>query len=309
MKKSLLALAVTVLSGMAGAQSFPGAMPGKANIALTPVGAGTPSTGTAAARPVPLVNPFNGKSLSAEQIQRELEQARLQTQMLEEQLKQTNLAEELKSVPLRKAVEAAQAATAVKKEEVTQKELTQGAKAALQAATRATAEPIAKPAKKRLSASRVQASPTASKPVDQPAPQKAVAAPAPRPKLLSIIAVGTSRSVVLEAAGGTLVVSDGETSPWGPVRVLDEASIDMGGQTLRVHGATMARFVNSDKTVEAAAPAASTSAFQPASASVPKSVNLPVQANGPLPPLPLPPTNSAMPSLQLPPGVDVLPAP
>ena len=78
-------------------------------------------------------NPFTGRQQSVEQLQRQLEDAKLNTQLIEEELKQTNLKGEMGNVPLRKEVEAAQARTATKKEEMGQRDMEELQKAAVAA--------------------------------------------------------------------------------------------------------------------------------------------------------------------------------
>lgn len=335
MKKTLLALALTGTFGVAAAQALSTGLP--TNKPLVSTGATTTAVVAQAAtvgKTDPHVNPFNGKLQSAEQIQRELEQARMETQMLEERLKQTNLSEELRAVPVRKAVEVAQAATAMKKEEASQKEIEAAMRApkiSPAAASRAAsaAIPVAKPVP--VKKPRPVVKPSKESANSRPETSQAAAAPAlPRPTLVSVMAVGSARSAVLDVAGGTMVVSDGESTPFGVLRVRDKDSIELGGSTFRVHNATIARFVVSDaKAVAApgssnqggpaavATPPAAAPAVQPV---VNTTTALPAQANGPLSALPLPPGTPAaaaqdgigpkaqMPSLQLPPGVNLLPA-
>lgn len=323
MKKTLLALAMAGAFSAALAQGLVTASPSKPappTVTLTTAGlpgakvvdvtqgheVGAPAG--AAAKPSPLVNPFNGKPLTAEQIQRQLEETKLQTQLLEEQLKQVNLSEEIKSVPLRKAVEAAQAATSVKKEELALKEMSAPKVSPTAQAARPKTNTVKKTVTKR------------AKTKAEVPEAKAAPAQMPMPTLSSIVSIGAKRSIVLEAAGGTLVVGDGENSPFGQVQVLDGATARVGAMTLKVHAATMARFVNSDQlmatdttnggTYPSTAPV--TAPTQPvATASAPSTSGAKA---GALPPLPVPPANiaatltTAPPSLQLPPGVSMLPS-
>lgn len=339
MHPSLLVLALSGLLGIAHAQP---AKPDPA--AASKAGAGSAAQAAAAAKSMPLYNPYNGKLISAEQIQRELEQKRLETQMLEEQLKQTNLSEELKTVPLRKAVEAAQAATAVKKEEVNQKELEAVMKAPkvlpmpeVRADAKADAKAAASKKKpttsqakdgkdessdKEAKDAKAKAAKDAkdSKEVKDSKDAKAAGsqpAPPPRPTLVSVVSVGNSRTAVLEYAGGTLVLADGAMSPLGPLQILDEGSVDLGGTMLRVHSSTMARFIASDPKPAAPSSGGSVPALAPSSVTAPaptppQGVNGAMQSTTPLPPLPLPPSTPAggraqLPALQLPPGVSVMP--
>ncbi len=304
MNKTLLALLAAMCCGTVFAQaSAPAAKPA-----------------AVVAKPIPDVNPFTGKPLSAEQIQRQLEEAKLRTQMLEEELKQVNLEQEKSNVPLRKAVEAAQARTAVRKEEVTVRDIEEAQKAA--AANRAAEEQVraakvreaARDAAKEAAAKKSRTKPVAKASEaadsdDDSSATKRTAAPveppmARRPTLTSVIDLAGSRSAILELAGGTLVVKDGDMTPFGPLKVLDTQSVNLNGDIYRVHSSTLSRFVVSDpkpvdpmaaKNVAAApltAQAQPTSAAQGASNGAPSS----------------PPQRMALPPLQLPPGVSVLPA-
>lgn len=253
-------------------------------------------------------NPFTGKALTVEQIQLKLEEAKLQTQTLEEMLKQSNIAEELKNVPLRKAVEAAQAHTNLKKEETAQAVLVEQAKAAADAtaAAKAASRPAATaPARK----------PSRVREAEQAAAQPAEAPRAPRPTLLSVMDVGGAKSVVMDFGGATLVAADGDMTPAGPVRVIDGNSASVGGEVFKIRGNTLSRFVVSDPKVDPRATTAGASAYV-----APTSAGFPAGAAG-LPPLPtsvaaaapggqpvLTPTRSALPALQLPPGITSFPA-
>jgi len=364
MKKTILTLALAGTFGVAAAQSMvtsipatkpavagaiaaapskslaPATLTATAPAAAGPATAAAPGVVANAAKPDPHINPFNGKLQSAEQLQRDLEQARMQTQVLEEQLRQTTLNEELKAVPLRKAVEIAQAATAVKKEAVSQKELEAAMHAPKipvpTAVTAPGASPKPIPVKKVTVPKKVAT--TVAPTVSAPAP--AVKAPAPRPNLVSVLDIAGSRSAVLEFEGATLVAADGQSTPFGVVAVQDQNSVSVGGTTLRVHNATMARFIVSDGKAptaqgaagtagpaavgtQPAAPVVASPAVTPAAsapAGMPIGLGLPVQANGPIP---LPPSTPAMASpgtigvaaqgagqaVPLPPGVTLMPEP
>jgi hypothetical protein len=359
MKKTILTLALAGTFGVAAAQSMVTSIPAtkpvvtSTAVAAAPApAAAAPSAAANAANPAkqdPNINPFNGKLQSVEQLQRELEQTRMQTQVLEEKLKQTSLTEELKAVPLRKAVEVAQAVTAVKKEEVSQKELESAMRAPKAPAASVGVPGAVKPIPVKKAAPVHTVKPAAARvtsPAGSPtsAPTPAVAQ-APRPTLLSVMNVGGSRSAVLEFAGATLVVADGDQTPFGVMKVRDQNSVDIGGNTVRVHSATMARFIVSDAKAVATqgaqiqggaaavgtqppAPVVTSPApgVSPAPSAYASPLGLPAQANGPLPALPLPPSTPAMaaptpanaampgvpvagPGLTLPPGVSILPAP
>lgn len=278
-----------------------------------------PKPNVAVAKPTPDVNPFTGKPLSAEQIQRQLEEAKLRTQMLEEELKQVNIEQEKSNVPLRKAVEAAQARTAVRKEEVTVRDIEEAQRAATAAraaeeqaraakAREAAKEAARKPRSKPAAAAKAGDASTEASADDEAAVVKKQPAPvesamARRPTLTSVIDVAGSRSAILDFAGGTLVVKDGDMTPFGPLKVLDAQSVNLNGEVYRVHAATLSRFVVSDPKpvdptgLKSAVTAAPLTAQAPAT---------PVNANGAAPTSP--PQRMALPPLQLPPGVSVLPA-
>lgn len=216
------------------------------------------------------VNPFTGTPLSEEQLQRELDSAKIRTAYLEELLKQSNIKEELKNLPLRKAVEAAQVETAMQKEAIARKELDDNQKlvAAQKAAERAIAEEAAREARKK------NAKPAATKKAsgkdskdkqsakdefamgagDAEAPITAApVAPPPSPKmapsmqLMSVIDLAGSRSAMLDIGGNMLVVQDGAQAPGGVLRVVDAQTVDVAGQKYRVHQATIGRIVLSDQ--------------------------------------------------------------
>lgn len=337
MKKTAIALLLSGLSGLAFAQakntgSGP-ALTAEKNSAM-------PGVAPTSAK---MVNPFTGKELSAEQVQRELEAARVQTQMLEEQLKQMSLSEEMRNVPLRKAVEAAQAQTAVKKEEAARDDIEFNSKAAHAAATaRAVVSSSAatsaqnqgakkfikaqKPINERSLAKSPRSGGKSVEPgqnADAPGEKEATGSgpeteskrskesrtggtPAPTLTLLSVLSIGSQRSVLLEINGGTMVVGDGEPSPFGVVRVTDDSHANVGGLSLRVHSATLGRFVTSDPKPVAPGTATAINVSTPAPAALAQPQGMgglfaaPRGATPAMPPLP---------PLQLPPGVAVLSAP
>lgn len=270
------------------------------------------------------VNPFTGKPLSVEQIQRELEDAKIRTQLLEEALKQTNLRQEINTVPLRKAVEAAQAKTAVQREASAQDDMAEAkrsaaearqaaakAQAAKEAAERKAAQAEAQRAAKLAAKKKVQKTDEADE-GDEPSDEarevqaaKAAAKPVlARPSLSSVMDLAGSRSAVLAYGDNVLVVQDGGMTPSGPLKVVDMNSVEVNGEVLRVHSATLSRFVVSDpKPVDPAMAGRSGPAPVAASAPVVKSANEASPAANPAPAG----QRSALPPLQLPPGVSVLP--
>jgi hypothetical protein len=203
------------------------------------------------------MNPFNGKSLTVEQLQRELEVSRYHSQMLEEELKQANTREELKNVPARKAVEAAQAETQYRKEILAQKDVETALKHPVEPSPRLTAvaPAVVRKSAKALAKEKAEAENQAKA---QAAAAAARAAVPPSVTLLSVLKVGGKASVVLEIQGGVTTVSDGEMSPVGPVKVLSDTSAKVGNTSLTVHGQTISRFVQSDTRPAASGSSAST---------------------------------------------------
>ena len=259
--------------------------------------------GEAPAAKAPMeVNPFTGKPLSVEQIQRELEEAKLRTQMLEEALKQSNLREEITNVPLRKAVEAAQARTAAKKEEFGQRDMEELHRAAsLSRAAESQPKPVkasrdAVSSKSKTAASKsdTKRAPVAANTAGESAPSGEDAPATPsrstKPVLMSVIEVSGQRAALIDFGGNTLVAQDGGMTPVGPLKILDGTSVNLNGETYRVHGVTLSRFFSYDNKAPAAA--------------VPAHSATPAQASVPVPSAP---QRTALPPIQLPPGATVLP--
>lgn len=190
-----------------------------------------------------LVNPFNGKPLSQDQLQLELERSKYTTQLLEEQLKQTNALEEIKNVPGRKAVEAAQFRTAEKKEEAAVKDIENNMKTAKVAFEPAAAPKPVKKSAKALAKERAEAAAAAKRQADDAAARAAAIPPA---ELVSVMLVGSSRAVVIEVNGAVATIADGDQSPVGAVHILDSSSASIGGRVYKVHAQTLSRFVMSD---------------------------------------------------------------
>lgn len=192
------------------------------------------------------VNPINGKSLSVEQLQLELERAEMSTKLLSEKLKQANSTYDLNNLVLRKGVEAAQARTQIAKEASTLRDVEQQSAAKqLPAPQAAPTEPPPKSAKE-LARERAAAKAAADKAARAAAE---LAKKTPPATLLSVLSVGNKRSVVLDIKGNIATVSDGETSPVGPVRVIDGGTASVNGWTLKVHEQTIGRWVASDGAV------------------------------------------------------------
>lgn len=257
---------------------------------------------TTASRPDVGVNPFTGRPLTAEELQRQLEAARLQTAALEELLKQTTLTSEIATVPLRKGSEQAQARLNTRNEELKLKELERVAKEAEAAAARQKADAAESSKREKARAKNPQTTSTKGPSVEAMQP-----APLARPTLLSVMDVGGSRSAVLDFGGNTLVVADGGVTPFGPISIGADHSVKLNGQPFKVSGSTLSRFQRSD-TGDAPARGASASLPAPASSTpvAAPSTNTPVGSAGQVvgdssgAPARLPP-------LQLPPGMTVMP--
>jgi len=286
------------------------------------------------------VNPFTGKPLTVEQIQRELEEAKLRTAMLEEVLKQSNLQEELTAVPVRKSVEIAQARTAIKREEVAAGELqAQQTEAAAQRAAEARmrAAQVAKEElevrqarqaaaeraanERRAAARKRKAELEAAKQAKlTPSLEAAQAAPvrqAPRVTLTSVMALGNKRSAVLDVDGEVMVVEDGATTRFGVLRVMGGDQVELNGHRLAVPTAGVSRFVVSDPKPTGPQSAGGTTnrtvsapVGLPTTAAVPAAVSqLPPEATaGSSTGQPAAAPRSQLPPLQLPPGLTVLPS-
>lgn len=241
------------------------------------------------------VNPFTGKALNFEQGQRQLELLRLQSQVLEEQLKQVGLTEDMKNVPLRKAVEAATATTALRKEAGVQQQLEQAAQAV--ARSEAEARAAARAAKQQASRAPKPAQPARSEP--------AAAAPAPPPiRLVSVLSVAGQRAAVFTVGDASMIVRQGEQSPFGLVDIVDANVARLGAQHYTVDAHTLARAVLPDRVAEKTSGASQGGASHSANPAQPSNTGLP-----PAPPAAVSASASsspALPPLQLPPGVRLL---
>lgn len=224
------------------------------------------------------VNPFTGKALKFEEITRQLEASKLQTQLLEEELKQTNIQEETRVVPARKAVELAQAKSGIRKEEATIAAMTETIQQ-----TKSVKKNVS--AKKKAESDQalrqeIEAKIRAEMAVSQA--QRVVI-----PTLTAVLTSAGSRTAVLDFEGSSLLAQEGEATPAGVVHIKDDSSIEVGGRTLKVHDATISRFVVSDKKVD---PKQVATTNKPAVASAPAAVAAaPVQGSFQLPPLVPPP--------------------
>lgn len=179
------------------------------------------------------VNPFTGKPLSGEELQARLEASRMLTAALEEQLKQVTLAGEISLLPHRKGAEIASAKLGARGEQLKLQQLeheaAEAARERRDAARRAKeAEKAAKDAAKRRAQAPVEVAP--------------VAPVIPRPALVSVMQVGTQASAMLDFAGASLLVNDGEMTPLGPAHIVDSETVTLGGVPYRVSSSTLSRF-------------------------------------------------------------------
>lgn len=314
MKQLNVLLAAALLATTAYAQSEAPAPSVPATVTTVPAAA-APSV-TVKGGKVTVTNPFTGTAVSVEELQAELEAARLRTAALEEQLKQTSLSNEITTVPLRKAVEAAQARTTARNEELKLQEAERANREAAERAARERADAAAAAKAAKEAAKNRGRAPSTSAAADA---ANALPAPAPMPRvtLLSVMAIGDSKSVVLDFDGATAVVEDGGLTPMGKVTILDPHSAMLGQRTFKVSTATLSRYKRSEQDAAAAAPAGTSVTTVPAPAQpgvtggvtavAPRAAagGMPVAAStqqgAPGAPAQLPP-------LQLPPGMTILPA-
>jgi hypothetical protein len=216
------------------------------------------------------INPFTGRDLSAEQRQRQLESAKMDTDLIQEKLKQANLIAELTYLPLKKRAEVAALpgmATASNQANVPV------AKAAFEDGAAAATRPVRKAVKKTATPKKVE--PVA-------APVAAVPA-APSISVSGISINGTKASAIVEADGGVMSVQHGESTPFGQLRVVDSRTITLGGRTYHVRDAMLSRMTVSDPVYVDPEKARINAPIPTQPAAVPL-LNLP-----PLPPLPQPP--------------------
>jgi hypothetical protein len=182
------------------------------------------AAGDAAALPQPAskMNPYTGLSMATEALLRQLDAAKLETALLEERMKQQNLMAEMELLPARKRAEAATLVKDVRTE----------AKA-IKAEQDGTGPPVAKATPK-----------TAVKP--KIAEPEIKAPPAPKIELMSLISGVNGVSAVVDLNGNTVVLREGEETPFGVMSVVDESTILLGKQRFSVHAHTLSRMVVSD---------------------------------------------------------------
>jgi hypothetical protein len=224
-------------------------------------------------------NPFTGKDLSAEQRQRQLENAKMDTDLIQEKLKQANLIADLTYLPLKKKSEVSTLPGVTK----------DLAAAANPAATKpAATDTNTQPARKAVKKGKVV------KKAEEKVEAAPVAAPAQPSITVSSISInGTKASAILEADGGNVMSAQhGDITPFGQLRVVNARTVTLGGRTLSVRDSMLSRMVVSDPVVvdpekarSMPAAAAMSPVAQPSSQST-ATIPLP-----PLPPLPAPPKN------------------
>lgn len=256
MKPIALAIAF-VLSAPAFAQSGPAS--------ANPVPGGVEVTSAVSKKPGVFareINPFTGKPLSGEELQMRLEASKLLTQQLEEQLKQVTLAGEIEGVPARKGAENATARAELRKEELKLAELEAEASAkararaaeekarrdaerAAKAAARAAAKEDARRKKAGLPSLAEEAAARAAEAAANSArSQQAMSAPV----LVSVQKSGSAASALFDHGGASLLVNDGESSPFGMVKVIDDQTVEVNGVRMQVNGNTISRFAVPEST-------------------------------------------------------------
>lgn len=229
------------------------ALPASAQAALAA------STAVSGDAPTPGVNPFTGKSLSEEDLQRQLEASKARTALLEEQLKQATISADIANLPIKKRAEVS--------------------KLELPAPPAAASAPVVpKPVKVK-------------KVVVKKTPLVEVVAPqTPHVRLDGVVVNEGVASAILDVDGNSSVVANGGATPFGQVRVLNANSVMVGAMALHVEeDSTIARVRISDpkwvdpKDQKVVLP------------TLPMASGVAATANGrPLPPVPLPPPTTAM---------------
>jgi hypothetical protein len=203
------------------------------------------------------VNPFTGKSLNEEDLQRQLEASKARTSLLEEQLKQVTITADIANVPLKKRAEVAK---------------------------------LELPAPPVAASAPVQPKPIKKRPVKKASPAVEVVAPKmPNVRLDGVVVNQGVASAILDVDGNSSVVANGGSTPFGPVRVLNATSAMVGGMALHVSDdTTIARVHISDpKPVDP-----KEKAMLPV-LSVPGATGAASTGARPLPPVPLPPPTTA----------------
>lgn len=228
-------------------------------------------------------NPFTGKGLSAEYRQRQLEEAKMDTDLIQEKLKQANLIADLTYLPLKKKAEVstlpgiAAAANSTSAAAPTKPAGNGQAQGANEGGSEAPAKPAVRKVKKAKAPKKVEP----AMPTQPPAPV------APSITISGISINGTHASAIIETDAGVMSAQNGESTPFGQLRVIDQRTVTLGGRTFTVRDAMLSRMMVSDP-----APVDPDKARNAPQAIVPVAppVNIPLP---PLPPLPAPPRNLA----------------
>ena len=192
------------------------------------------------------INPFSGKGLTLEQRTRELEDAKMDTDLIQEKLKQATLLADLTYLPLKKKSEIGTLPG------IKDGTLLPTAKTAA-ASSAGDPEKTVSIAKKAASGKHVkkvaqQAPPT-------PAPPMPMAMPAsPAVTVAGVMINGTKASAILETDNGAMSAQNGESTPYGLLRVIDSHTVTLGGRTLKVRETVLARMAVSDPATDAAKP-------------------------------------------------------
>lgn len=205
------------------------------------------------------VNPFTGKTLNEEDLQRQLEASKSRTALLEEQLKQATLSADIANVPIKKRAEVAK----------------------LELPPTPASAPVAPKPVKVVKKREVKKTPAV----------EIVAPKMPNVRLDGIVVNQGVASAVLDVDGNSSVVANGGSTPFGTLKVLNTTSAMVGGMALHVsEDSTIARVHISDpKPVDPK----DKSAF-PLPTAMPVSASS--SAGHPLPPVPVPlppPTTAA----------------
>lgn len=206
------------------------------------------------------VNPFTGKSLNEEDLQRQLEASKSRTALLEEQLKQATLSADIANVPIKKRAEVAK----------------------LELPPTPASAPVAPKPAKVVKKREVKKTPAV----------EIVTPKMPNVRLDGIVVNQGVASAVLDVDGNSSVVANGGSTPFGTLKVLNTTSAMVGGMALHVsEDSTIARVHISDpKPVDPK----EKSAFPLPTANMPVSASS--SAGHPLPPVPVPlppPTTAA----------------
>lgn len=248
----------------------------------------SPAAPATADRPAAAANPFTGKPLNTEALQRELELRKMQSALLEEQLRAMNLEEETRYVAGRKQAEAAVAGTALARERLAQANLEREL-------TAAKAPPATRP-----DAALRTPKKTVKVEEDKQAAPRVVAPSRPSINVLSVLNTKGKRSAMLEIGSDVVSVEDGQQTPYGIVHV-NEQGVRIDNQSLAVSDSTIGR-VRRPENEQPQQQRTGVMGVGMQTASVQPTAN---QSVSQLPPLVLPPTVRAPTAV---PGQNVAPA-